>query len=103
MDPSLLRIFERLAERNIEIIPSSDISNHLVFARGDFAALVRRTPTGLGQAGSPGRITDHGFAPLVHQPSGPAFAVKQHVTPASDADLADLRAFLADLEQALNA
>jgi hypothetical protein len=101
MDESLLRIFERLIERNIEIVPSSDITNHVVFARGDFAALVQRTPSGLGQAGAPGRITTHGFAPLVHRTAGPVFAAKGYEQPATEQEIADLRLFLADLETAL--
>jgi hypothetical protein len=94
---------ERLAAAGIQLLPLPGISTHYVFERAGFAALVARTPEGFGSVGSAELLTEGGFAPLVWR-DGPAFFVRKGVElPASAAQVDALRAFAADLEQALKA
>lgn len=94
------RIFERLAEARINLLPATEITSHFVFERDGFVALVeRRGEAGFGSIGSAGLLTPLGIAVLV----GEWFVVKGSRETASAERLAGLRAFQADLESALRA
>lgn len=92
---------ERLAAAGIQLLSLPDISTHYVFERAEFAALVARTPEGFGSVGSAGLLTERGFAALVWRGGQPCFLRKGVDLPATAAQVEALRAFAADLEQAL--
>ena len=92
---------ERLAAAGIDILPALDLPTHFVFHRGGFAARVERTAGGFGGVGSAGLLTGRGLAALVWRAGRAVFLLKDFERPASDQEVADLRSFARDLEQAL--
>ena len=101
MNPDTLRKLERLAEARIDIVPLIDVTSHFVLAREQWAAFVERSGDGFGQIGSAGRLTDRGLAVLVWRQETAYFQGKGWEEQASADDVAQLRAFASDLEQAL--
>jgi hypothetical protein len=99
--PEILARLERLAAAQIRFLPAAQISTHYVFERDGFLALVERRDSGFGGIGSPGRLTEHGFAPLVERTRGPVFVAKGHEERATPEQAAAARAFFADLKSAL--
>lgn len=92
---------ERLAAAGIQLLPTSDIATHYVFERGGFVAMVERLDHGFGTIGSPGLLTEWGFAALVWRQGKPWFVAKAHEYPAKDEQVEEARRFAADLEAAL--
>ena len=92
---------ERLAAAGIELLPLLEFPSHFVFHREGFAALVERTAEGFGHAGSAGLLIGRGLAVLVWRAGRPSFQLKEFERPASDEEVAALRSFARDLEQAL--
>lgn len=101
MDPALLARFERLAAAGISLLPTAEIPNYFVFTRDDIAVLVERRGDGFGGIGSPGRITERGFEPLIHSSGGAHFVFKAERSPATAAAIVAARFLLADLKSAL--
>jgi hypothetical protein len=99
--PGILARLERLAAVRIKLLPVPQIATHFVFERDGYLALADRREGGFGSVGSPGRMTENGFAPLVERAAGPVFLAKGHEEPASSEEAAAARAFLADLKSAL--
>ena len=101
MNPALLARFERLAAGGISLLPVAGMENHFVFTRDDIAVVVERRGEGFGGIGSPGRITERGFEPLVYSSGGAHFVSKSERSPASATDIIAARFLLADLKSAL--
>jgi len=92
------QILERLVAANIQLLPLTQIQRHWVLERDGFISLVERTADGgFGKIGAPGLLTDRGMAVLVNG----TFVAKGLELPASDEQVALLRAFTRDLEAAL--
>ena len=76
--------------------------NHVVFERDGYMSLVERTVSGLGRIGTGGLITEQGYAALTWRGGEAVFVAKGgHECMATEADVAALRKFQADLEQAI--
>lgn len=95
-------ILEKLVAAGIELAPVADAGRHFIFTRDGFVALVERTPEGgFGRIGSSGKLTEQGFAALVWRGDRGFFVARGAEIPASEADVAALRSFAADLAGAL--
>jgi len=101
MDPALLVRFEKLAAAGVSLLPTAEIPNHFVFTRDGMAVLVERRDGGFGGIGSPGRITQRGFEPLVTSAGGAHFVFKGGSSAAAAAEVEAARWLLADLKSAL--
>lgn len=97
-------ILERLVAFNIQLLPVIQVERHWVFERGGFITLVERTREGgFGNIGSPGLLTASGMAVLIQRGEGHAFVAKGFERIATEADVAAVRRFAADLKAALAA
>jgi hypothetical protein len=92
---------ERLVAAGIQLLPIVEITNHYVFERDGFVALVERRAEGFGGIGSAGRITEKGIAPLVLRGSASFFVAKGFEQPATVEEVDQIRRFQADLKYAL--
>jgi hypothetical protein len=92
---------ERLHAAGIRLVPLGETASHVLCERDGFAALVVRRQESLGPAGSPGLLTEKGFAVLVWRQDRAFFVTKQHHQPATEEQLRRLRDFAADLDRAL--
>ncbi len=93
---------ERLAAAGIRLLPALEITNHYVFERGDYVALVERAGEGFGAVGSAGLLTGEGFAALVWRGGQAFFVRREFEQPASSDQVKGLRRFSEDLAAALN-
>ena len=91
---------ERLAAAGIQLLPTQ-LASHFVFERSGFVCLVGRAGDGFGRAGSPGLMTEKGFAALVWRGDHAWFVCKGFEQPATEAQVQEIRAFDADLRAAL--
>ena len=91
---------ESLASVGIQIVPSGSAS-HILVERGGFVALVEHRNESLRNPGAPGLMTERGFAVLVWRGGQAFFVGKGFEQPASELQVAALRAFAADLEKAV--
>jgi hypothetical protein len=96
----LERTLARLAAAGIQVIPA-ELKAHCILERDGFIALIERRDDRLGNAGAAGLLTEWGLAPLVWREGRAIFVAKGHEQPATEAQVAQLRAFQADLETAL--
>ena len=94
-------ILERLAEAGFQFVPALEITTHYVIERDGIVSLVERAEDGFGGIGSPGLLTEKGFAALVRSGEGAFFIAKGYREPASDQQIRKIRAFSADLQRAL--
>jgi hypothetical protein len=92
---------ERLVALGFQLLPAFEIETHYVIERDGFVALVERKPDGFGGAGSPGLLTEHGFAALVWRGGQAFFVSKGNSRPATSEQVDGLRKFSADLDSAL--
>ena len=93
---------ERLVAAGIQLLPAVEITNHYVFERDGFVALVERRAEGFGGIGSAGRLTAKGIAPLVLRGTAPFFVAKGFDQPATAEEVDQIRRFQADLKYALS-
>ena len=93
---------ERLVAAGIQLLPTVEITNHYVFERDGFVALVERRAEGFGGIGSAGRLTEKGIAPLVSRGSASFFVAKGFEQPATAEEVDQIRRFQADLKHALS-
>jgi len=91
---------EKIAAAGIQIIPA-EISSHFLFSRDEFVALVERKEDSFGSIGSSGLMTDHGLAVLVWRGPKAFFVARGFEQEAPPEQVARLRAFAADLRNAL--
>ncbi|MBI3473928.1 MAG: hypothetical protein HY013_21440 [Candidatus Solibacter usitatus] len=91
---------ERLAAAGIQLLPA-EMQSHYVFERDGFVSLVERAAGGFGAIGTPAKLTGRGLALLVWRGERAFFVSKGFEEEADDGEVAALRRFLSDLEQAL--
>lgn len=101
MEAALLAKLEKIAAAGIQILPTQSISGHLVFERDGFVALVEHREQALGRIGAAGLAAGLHVAPLVWRSERPFFVAKNFEQPATDEQVAAIRRFQEDLEQAL--
>ena len=89
----------RLQAAGIQVI-ASETTSHYFLERDGFMAFAERREGELGNIGSPGLITERGFAVLIWRGDQPFFVGKGFELAASDEQVQKLRAFAADLDQA---
>ena len=92
--------FEKLVAAGIQIIPS-EIASHVIFERDGFVAFVERREDRFGNIGAPGLMTEHGYAALIWRGDQAFFVGKGFDQPASAEQVQQIRAFGADLSNAL--
>ena len=95
------RKLARLAELGFSLLPATEIRNHYIFERDGLVALVSRKDDGFGGAGSPGLLTEQGFAALVWRGERAWFVAHGFSQPATDEQTANVRRFSRDLADAL--
>lgn len=93
-------ILQRLVSAGIQLVPA-EVSGYVVFERDGFVSLVEKRDTGLGTAGNPALLTEHGLAVLVWRGESPFFVAKGHEQPATSEQVDALRRFSGDLKAAL--
>ena len=92
---------DKLKAAGIELL-DVDVRKHRIAMRGTYIALVEHSPErGYGKPGTAGLLTEGGLAPLVWIDGTPRFRAKGIDQPATDEQVAELRAFQLDLETAL--
>jgi len=101
MDAVLLAKLERVLAAKIELIPELNITTHYVFARDGFAALVEKRDGGFGNIGTPGLVTENGFAPLLWRDEQGVFTGRGFEVMATAEQVAAIRSFDRDLNEAL--
>jgi hypothetical protein len=101
MDAQTLRQLERIAAAGIRLLPAPQVPRHLAFEREGCALLVEWRGDSFGGVGSPGRITEKGFAALVERGGRPCFVFKDDVTPATADQAASARLLLRDFLSAI--
>ena len=94
-DAVLLRQLECLARSGIQVLPATEITKHFVLELDGFILLVERTASGFGQIGSPGLLTDSGFAALTWRGAASFFIAKNFERPATAEQVTAIRAFTA--------
>lgn len=95
-------IFARLAEAGIRILPFAELTQHIVFERDGFIALVERNGLGFGQVGSAGLLAQEGFAALVQRGGRGWFVARGFEREATPAEAAALHRFSQDLRRAIS-
>ena len=98
----MIEILEKLASAGIQIIPA-EITSHFILERDGFVAFVERREQAFGNIGAPGLMTERGYAALIWRGDQAFFACKGFEQPASPEQVQKIRAFAADLENALAA
>jgi len=91
---------ERLAAAGIQLLPAQ-LANHFAFERGGFVCLVERAGEGFGNIGSPGLMTEKGFAALVWREDRAWFVARGFEQLATAEQVEEIRSFDADLRAAL--
>jgi hypothetical protein len=94
-------VLERLVAANIKLLPTTQITTHFVFERDGFVSLVERNAAGFGRAGTPGLLTEKGFAALIWRDENAFFVGKGVEQAASPEQVDSIRKFAVDLENAL--
>jgi hypothetical protein len=97
----MIEKLERLAAAGIQILPAEGVQSHFFLERDGFVALVERTEAGFGRIGSPGFMTEKGFAVLVWRNGNPFFVAKGLEQAAAPEQVESMRRFARDLKQAL--
>ena len=101
MDAELLAKLERVLAARIELVPDLKITTHYVFARDGFASLVEKRERGFGNIGTPGMVTEKGFAALLWRGKRGVFVGRGFEVFATDEQVAAIRSFDRDLNEAL--
>lgn len=91
---------ESLAAAGFRMVPA-DITSHFIVERDGLVAFIERRGSNFGNIGSPGAMTERGFAALVWRGEQGFFVGKGFEQPATAEEIQKLRAFARDLEQAL--
>ena len=102
MKPETLAKLERIAALGIRMLPLAEIATHFVFERDGCAVLVERRGEGFGAPGSPGLLTESGFAALVERDQKPWIIGKLERREATPEEAAAARKLFTDLKSALS-
>jgi 5-keto 4-deoxyuronate isomerase len=94
-------IFEKLVAAGIQIIPA-EIASHFILERDGFVSFVERREAAFGNIGTPGLMTERGFAALIWRGDQAFFVGKGFERPASPKEVQKIRAFTSDLANALS-
>lgn len=99
----MTRHLELLAQLGIQPLELPGQERHVYFLRDEYAALVEKTKDGaFGRVGTAGRMTERGLAMLMWREGKPYFVTKGAAEQeATEAEVAALRSFTADLERIL--
>lgn len=100
MTPDLGAKLEKLATAEIQIIPA-EITSHFILERDGFVAFVERRENAFGNIGAPGLMTEQGFGALIWRGEQAFFVGKGFEQPATSEQIQKMRAFAADLANAL--
>lgn len=101
MDAALLAKLERVLAARIELVPDLKITTHYVFARDGYAALVEKRDGAFGNIGTPGLVTENGWAALVWRGETAVFVGRGFEVAATAEHVEAIRAFDRDLNEAL--
>jgi len=101
LTPTLAAQLERLASAGIRLLSVPEIPTHFVFEREDCVVLVERRGEGFGAIGSPGLLSDNGFAALVTRDSKDWFVGKVQSRPAAGGEASAARRLYRDLRDIL--
>ena len=101
MNPKLLAQLERLAASGIQILPVPEIVSHFVLERNGCVVLVERREDGFGAIGSPGALSDQGFAALVQRDGRDWFIGRNESREATESEAAEARGLYRDLREIL--
>jgi hypothetical protein len=96
----VIETLERLAAAGIQIIPA-EITSHFILERDGFVSFVERRDDAFGNIGTPGLMTERGFAALMWRGDQAFFVGKGFEQPASTDEVQKIRAFATDLANAL--
>ena len=96
----MIEIFEKLEAAGIQIIPA-EITSHFILERDGFVSFVERRDDAFGNIGTPGLMTERGFAALMWRGDQAFFVGKGFEQPASADEVQKMRAFATDLANAL--
>jgi hypothetical protein len=94
-------IFEKLVAAGIQIIPA-EITSHFILERDGFVSFVERRQDSFGNIGTPGLMTERGFAALIWRGDQAFFVGKAFEQPATPEQVQKIRAFASDLANALS-
>lgn len=101
MDAELLARLERVLAARIELVPDLKVTSHYVFTRDGFVALVEKRDGAFGNIGTPGLVTEQGFAALMWREGNGVFTGRGFELPATPDQVEAIRAFDRDLREAL--
>ncbi len=94
-------ILQRLADANIELLPTLELTTHFVFTRDGFVALVERRGEAFGNIGAPGILCEKGMAQLVWRTEIAYFVARGFERQATTEEVTLLRSFAQDLKNSL--
>ena len=101
MNPKLLAQLERIAASGIQILPVAEIASYFVLERRGCVVLVERREDGFGSAGSPGALSEKGFAALVQRDGHDWFIGKNESREATATEAEEARRLYRDLREIL--
>ena len=101
MDAALLAKLERILAAGIELVPDLNINTHYVFSRDGFASLVEKRDGRFGNVGTPGIVTEQGFAALLWRGKQGVFVGRGFELMATQEQVTAIRSFDRDLNEAL--
>jgi hypothetical protein len=96
----VIEIFEKLVAAGIQIVPA-EITSHFILERDGFVAFVQRREDAFGNIGTPGLMTERGFAALIWRGDQAFFVGKGFERVALPEEVQKIRAFASDLADAL--
>ncbi len=97
----MIEILEKLAAAGIQIVPA-EITSHFILERDGFVSFVERRDDSFGNIGTPGLMTERGFAALIWRGDQAFFVGKGFEQPAIAEQVQKMRAFASDLAAILS-
>jgi hypothetical protein len=101
LNPRLLAQLELLATAGIQILPVPEIASHFVLERKGCVVLVERREDGFGAAGSPGALSERGFAALVQRDGRDWFIGRNEAREATEAEADEARRLYREIRDIL--
>ena len=97
----MIEKLEKLVTAGIQMIPA-EVTSHFILERDGFVAFVERREQAFGNIGTPGLMTERGFAALIWRGDQAFFVGKGFEQTASPQQVQKIRAFASDLAIALS-